>query len=86
MKKSKKHSSISPSSNPPNKKPLNSRLKLPISAYSQKYHRYMIQEYPYIDLMIKKIIQLPCCRPYYLKFPLEGLLRGVVKKLMINGY
>jgi hypothetical protein len=36
--------------------------------------------------MIKKIIQMPCCREYYLKYPLECLLRGVVKKLMMNTY
>ena len=36
--------------------------------------------------MIKKIIQLLCCRDYYLRFPLEGLMRGVVKKMMLNSY
>lgn len=39
-----------------------SRLKTPMSEYSQKYLKYMIEEYPTVDLMIKKLIQLPCCR------------------------
>lgn len=36
--------------------------------------------------MIKKIIQMPACREAYLKFPLEGLMRGAVKKMMLNIY
>ena len=36
--------------------------------------------------MLKKIIQLPCCLEYYLRFPLEGLVKGVVKKMMMNNY
>lgn len=28
----------------------------------------------------------PFCREYYLKYPLEGLLKGVCKKLLINVY
>ncbi len=68
------------------KKSFNSKLKIPMSEYSQLYRKYMMEEYPAADLMIKKIIQTPCCREYYLKYPLECLLRGVVKKLMMNTY
>ena len=68
------------------KKNINSRLKIPMSEYSQHYRKYMVEEFPAADLMIKKIIQTPCCRQYYLKYPLEGLLRGVAKKLMLNTY
>lgn len=57
-----------------------------MSEYSQQYRIYMMQEYPSTDSLIKKMIQTPCCRQYYLKYPLEGLLRGVVKKLMLNTY
>lgn len=37
-------------------------------------------------MMVKKIVQMPACREYYLKFPLEGLLKGAVKKMMLNTY
>lgn len=36
--------------------------------------------------MIKKIIQMPACHEAYLQFPLEGLMRGAVKKMMLNSY
>ena len=37
-------------------------------------------------MMIKKIVQMPFCREYYLKYPLDGLLKGVCKKMLINVY
>ena len=65
---------------------VDSKLKIPVSDYSRMYARYMILGFPIIDQLIKKLVQMPCCQFYYLRYPLEGLLRGAVKKLMLNNY
>lgn len=46
----------------------------------------MQKEYPLVETLIKKIVQMPFCEEYYLKYPLDGLLRGVCKKMLINLY
>lgn len=65
---------------------MSNKLRMPMSQYSVLYRKYMIEEFPTVDVMIKKIIQMPACREYYLKFPLEGMLRGAAKKMMLNTY
>lgn len=65
---------------------LNSRFKISVSEYSRQYRNYIMKEFPTVEMMIKKIIQMPCCREYYLKYPLEMLMRGAIKKLMLNSY
>ena len=67
-------------------KVINSKLKIPVSEYSRLYQVYMGTEFAMVDRLIKKVIQMPCCRPYYLRYPLEGLMRGAVKRLMLNSY
>ena len=52
------------------KEGLKSNLNLPVSKYSQRYKNYMVGEFPQVELMIKKIIRMPCCQNYYLKYPL----------------
>lgn len=84
MKKNKKNP-IS-KKNTQHGKPLNSKLKITVSKYSRLYQRYLMDEFPNTELLIKKIIQMPCCRYYYLRYPLEGLLKGAVKKMMLNSY
>lgn len=41
---------------------MSNKLKMPLSEYSHLYRKYMIEEFPAADLMIKKIIQMPACR------------------------
>ena len=63
---------------------IKSNFVLPVSKYSQIYRNYLIREFPQVEMMIKKIVRMPCCQQFYLKYPLESLMRGTVKKLMLN--
>jgi hypothetical protein len=63
---------------------MNTKLRMPISLYSQMYRRYLTEEFPTVEMMIRRMVKAAPCREYALRFPLEGLLRGAVKKLMVN--
>lgn len=39
-----------------------------------------------METLIKLFVKKPFCQDIYLKYPLEALLKGVCKKLLINTY
>jgi hypothetical protein len=46
----------------------------------------MAEEFPTVEIMVKKMMKTRACREYSLKFPLEGLLKGAVKRMQLNTY
>lgn len=73
-------------SHPDRLKPHHFVLQINTSSYSKLYTRYLQTEFHAVEQLIKCIVKKPFCRDYYLKYPLEGLLKGICKKLLINVY
>jgi hypothetical protein len=46
----------------------------------------MAEEFSTVELMVRKMMKMHACREYSLKFPLEGLLKGAVKRMQLNTY
>lgn len=46
----------------------------------------MIKEFPLVETMIRKIIKMPFCEKYYLHYPLENLIKGAIKRMLLNSY
>jgi hypothetical protein len=65
---------------------MNNKLRMPMSEYSQMYQKYMTEEFPTVEVMVRKMMKMPACKLYALKFPLEGLLKGAVKRMQLNTY
>jgi len=61
-------------------------LQIRTSPYSQLYSHYLKTEFHAVEPLIKSLVKEPFCREYYLKYPLEGLLKGICKKLLMNVY
>lgn len=61
-------------------------LQINTSNYSKLYSRYLQTEFHTVEQLIKSLVKKPFCKDYYLKYPLEGLLKGICKKLLINVY
>jgi hypothetical protein len=65
---------------------MNNKLRMPLSEYSQMYAKYMAEEFPTVEPMVRKMMKTSVCKEYALKFPLEGLLKGAVKRMQLNSY
>lgn len=61
-------------------------LQIPVSSYSHLYSQYLRTEFHAVEQLIRIIVRKPFCREYYLKYPLEGLLKGICRKLLVNVY
>lgn len=61
-------------------------MQISTSKYSRFYAEYMKNEFSNIEILLKRFIKMAFCREYYLKYPLEGLMRGICKKLLVNTY
>lgn len=61
-------------------------LQIRTSEYSKQYAHYMRVEWHQVEPLIRSIVQKPFCREYYLKYPLEALLKATAKKMMLNMY
>lgn len=67
-------------------KPENFTLQIKTSEYSRKYAQYLKTEFHQVEPLIRNLVKKSFCKDYYLKYPLEGLLKGICKKLLINVY
>ena len=67
-------------------KPEDFSLQIPTSTYSKLHALYLKTEFPQVENLIRVLVKKGFCRDYYLKYPLESLLKGVCKKLLINTF
>ena len=47
---------------------------------------YLRTEFHQVEALIRTLVKRQFCKEYYLKYPLEALLKGICKKLLINVY